>query len=166
MSPKSALYVIAFATSSAACGQSLTERAEKDELYFAEKGDKDMELAYRQAKDGLENFLTASRNPPSGHSDFSVKIGIVEGDNTEYFWVSPFREQAGSFVGTLNNEPRMVTSVQLGQEITFSKDQIVDWLYHHNGKMVGNFTACAMLKSETEAERQEFERRFGLRCGA
>ena len=166
MPSKIMLCVLALAVSSTACGQSLTEKAEKDELYFAKKDDKDMELAYRQAKDGLEDFLATSRNPPSGHSDFSVKIGITEGDDTEYFWVSPFREQAGSFVGTLNNEPRMVTSVQLGQEINFSRDQIVDWLYHHNGKMVGNFTACAMLKSEPEAERQAFERRFGLRCGA
>src|SRR5690606_9759580 len=109
---------------------------------------------------------SASRNPPPGHTDFSVKVGIAEGENTEYFWVSPFQEQSAYFVGTLNNEPRMVTSVKLGQEISFLKDQIVDWIYHHDGKMVGNFTACAMLKTGPESDRKEFERRFGLRCGA
>ena len=60
----------------------------------------------------------------------------------------------------------MISSVKLGGKVTFAKDQIVDWLYNKQGKMVGNHTACAMLKKEPESERRAFERRFGLRCGA
>jgi uncharacterized protein YegJ (DUF2314 family) len=147
-----------------ACGQSVVDRAEKDDLYLAADGDKDMEEAFRQARNGLDGFLKLSQDPSSDKSNFSVKVGITENGNTEYFWISPFQVNSGSFTGILNNEPRMVTSVSLGQEIAFKKEQIVDWLYSDQGRMVGNFTACAILKKASESEQRAFEQRFGLRC--
>lgn len=159
------LVVFALSMPMTACGQSLVEQAENDELYMAAEGDAHMEAAYRQAKEGLDAFLASWRNPPPGYTEFAVKVGVVEGGSTEYFWLSPFREHAGAFIGTINNEPRMVTSVKLGQEIDFRKEEIVDWLYDDRGRMVGNFTACAMLEAEPERERRAFEQRFGLRCG-
>ncbi len=149
-----------------ACGQSVVDRAENDELYLAADDDKDMEDAFRKAREGLDGFLRLSKSPTLGKSDFSVKVGITEGENTEYFWISPFQETADAFAGILNNEPRMVTTVRMGQEVTFTKEQIVDWLYSDQGQMVGNFTACAMLKKEPDSERRAFEQRFGLRCEA
>ena len=152
------------ACSSTACGQSLVERAEKDELYHAEDEDADMQRAFEQAGRGLQGFLATWRSPPSDASDFAVKVGLKAGDDTEYFWISPFREEGEGFKGVLNNQPRMVKNVAMGDEISFARAEIVDWLYYSNGKMVGNFTACAMLRREKESDRIEFEKRFGLRC--
>ena len=166
MLPQKLLFVVLLSASSVACGQSVVDQAENDELYMVADGDEDMEAAFRSAKSGLDGFLATWRSPPQGASDFSVKVGVTDGDDTEYFWVSPFREASGSFSGTLNNEPQLVSSVRLGQEISFSRGQIVDWLYFDQGTMVGNYTACAMLKKESQAERDAFEERFGLRCGA
>jgi uncharacterized protein YegJ (DUF2314 family) len=53
---------------------------------------------------------------------------------------------------------------KFGQTITFKEDEIVDWLYLEDGKMIGNFTACAMLKREPPQEAEKFIRQFGLRC--
>ena len=166
MSFRKVIFILLVAASSAACGQSVVDRAEKDELYLADSEDADMKDAFRRAQLGLEGFLSIWRNPPAGITDFSVKVGVTEGENTEYFWITPFREESGTFIGTINNEPQMVTSVKLGGEISFTKGQVVDWLYYKQGKMVGNYTACAMLKKEPESERHAFEQRFGLRCGA
>ncbi|HEY0661385.1 MAG TPA: DUF2314 domain-containing protein [Lysobacter sp.] len=166
MSLRPIALILLVIASSTACGQSVVDRAERDELYFAAQDDPDMKEAFQQARRGLDDFLATWRNPPAGVADFSVKVGVTEGENTEYFWISPFREESGAFVGIVNNSPQLVSSVDLGGEITFAKGQIVDWLYNDQGKMVGNYTACAMLKNESESERRAFEQRFGLRCGA
>lgn len=164
MSFRQVIFILLVASSSAACGQSAVDRAEKDELYMVDGKDAEMKEAFQQARLGLDDFLSTWRNPPAGITGFSVKVGVSEGENTEYFWISPFREEAGSFVGVVNNEPQLVTSVKLGGEIAFANDQIVDWLYNKQGRMVGNYTARAMLKKEPESERRAFEQRFGLRC--
>ena len=156
--------LILVACSSSACGQSMVEKAEKDELYHAEDEDADMQRAFEKARLGLEGFLGAWRSPPTDTSDFAVKVGLKEGDDTEYFWISPFREEGDGFKGLLNNKPRMVRNVAIGDEVSFTRSEIVDWLYFIDGKMVGNFTACAMLMREKESDRMDFEKRYGLRC--
>jgi uncharacterized protein YegJ (DUF2314 family) len=95
---------------------------------------------------------------------FAVKVAIREGDNAEYFWITPFTDKDGAFSGAINNTPREVHSVKLGQTITFGKSEIVDWMYMDGDKMKGNYTACALLKSASKQEVEEFKKRFGLDC--
>jgi uncharacterized protein YegJ (DUF2314 family) len=58
----------------------------------------------------------------------------------------------------------VVHSVKMGQTISFGQNEIVDWMYLDGGKMKGNYTACALLKSASRSEVEEFKRRFGLNC--
>jgi uncharacterized protein YegJ (DUF2314 family) len=95
---------------------------------------------------------------------FAVKVAIREGNQAEYFWITPFTVKDGAFSGEINNQPRLVHSVKLGQTITFDKSEIVDWMYLDDNKMKGNYTACALLKSASKREVEEFKKRFGLDC--
>lgn len=149
----------------AACDKSPVEKAENDEIFHVSDDDPYMRAAFQQAREGLEDYLAEWRLPSDGNGDFAVKVGVTEGDNTEYFWISPFREDAGVYYGVVNNEPSLVSTVKSGQEISFKKEEIVDWLYISKGKMVGNYTACALLMRESESDRRAFEERFGLSCG-
>jgi uncharacterized protein YegJ (DUF2314 family) len=54
--------------------------------------------------------------------------------------------------------------VKLGQTITFKQGDVVDWLYRENGKMFGNFTACALLKHVPPSEMEAFKREYRLNC--
>jgi uncharacterized protein YegJ (DUF2314 family) len=137
----------------------------QNEGYVAAADDVDMTDAFLQAGKGLESFLAMWKNPPAGTSKFFVKVGMSENGSTEYFWISGFRKEKNGFIGAISEEPQMVTSVKLGDEIKFTKAQIVDWLYSKNGKMVGNYTQCAILKKQSESERNAFEQQFGLKCG-
>jgi uncharacterized protein YegJ (DUF2314 family) len=103
-------------------------------------------------------------SPRATITSFAVKIAIPEGNDAEFFWVSPFKRRETDFVGRINNTPRTVKSVKLGQFIVFGEDDILDWLYHENGRMHGNFTACAILKREPVQQAQAFMKKFGLNC--
>jgi uncharacterized protein YegJ (DUF2314 family) len=140
------------------------DHAEKDEIISVPKGDPDMETAFRHARETLKGFLELARAPRSSITSMAVKVAIRDHGETEYFWISPFKEKDGGFVGTIDNTPRSVRNVKLGQTITFQTGDIVDWLYREDGKMFGNYTACALLKQVPPSEQKAFALEYGLNC--
>ena len=144
--------------------QSITQKAEHDELAIVAKSDPVMAKAMSKARATLPEFLSTAAAPKPGLEGFAVKVAIREGNNAEYFWITSFTPKDGKFSGAINNAPRQVHSVKLGQTITFDRSEIVDWLYMDGDKMKGNYTACALLKSASKRETEEFKKRFGLDC--
>ncbi|SFG85084.1 Uncharacterized conserved protein YegJ, DUF2314 family [Duganella sp. CF458] len=150
----------------AAGAQTPIKQAERDEISMMATADPAMERAFGKARSTLDNFLRMAAAPAKGTSDYSVKVGVTDGKNTEYFWVRDFERHGEKFVGTLANEPRMVKKFKNGQRFDFSKNLIVDWTYidASKRKMFGNFTACALLTKEAPEEASKFRERFGLDC--
>jgi uncharacterized protein YegJ (DUF2314 family) len=144
--------------------QTITQKAERDELAIVAKSDPTMARAMSKARQTLPDFLSVAAAPKPGMEGFAVKVAVREGDNAEYFWITPFTNKNGEFSGAINNTPRQVRSVKLGQAITFDQSEIVDWMYMDDDKMKGNYTACALLKSASKQEAEEFKKRFGLDC--
>lgn len=159
----SAVVACALASNPAAA-QSPTEKAERDEISIVGDNDPAMAAAMRKARATLADFLTLAAAPKPNMDTFAVKVAIREGNDAEYFWIAPFTNNNGRFSGEINNRPRMVHTVTLGQTITFGENDIVDWMYLDSGKMKGNYTACALLKSASPREVEEFKKRFRLDC--
>jgi uncharacterized protein YegJ (DUF2314 family) len=156
-----ALAVLASGGSSA---ETVLERAQRDGTAYVAKRDREMAAAMRKAREGLPEFLKLARSPRPTMWGFAVKVGVTEGDDTEYFWIAPFVQRNKEFSGQINNEPQLVKKVKVGQTITFQQEDIVDWLYQDRGRMYGNFTACVLLKREPPQEAEEFMKELGLRC--
>jgi uncharacterized protein YegJ (DUF2314 family) len=144
--------------------QTVTEKAERDEVAIVAKDDPVMAEAMRRARATLPDFLALAAAPKPGMRLFAVKVAIHEGNNAEYFWIDPFTNSDGKFSGRINNRPDTVHTVKLGQIITFRQSEIVDWMYMDGDTMKGNYTACALLKSAPRDEVAEFKKRFGLAC--
>jgi uncharacterized protein YegJ (DUF2314 family) len=156
--------VAAGLTAKPADAQSSTQKAERDELAIVAKSDPVMAAAMGNACKTLPDFLNVAAEPKPGMEGFAVKVAIREGDSAEYFWITPFTGKDGEFSGAINNTPRSVRPVKLGQTIPFHQSEIVDWMYMDGQTMKGNYTACALLKSAPKQEQQEFKKRFGLDC--
>jgi uncharacterized protein YegJ (DUF2314 family) len=108
--------------------QSAVERAAGDELVFMGDEEPAMRRAFQVARATLDDFLKLAREPGPGQGLFALKVAVADGRNTEYFWVNNFEATEGSqFEGVINNQPRMVKTVKLGQRYMFSRSQIVDW---------------------------------------
>jgi len=147
-----------------AAGQRLIDKAQRDDIAVVHRDDPEMAAAMDKARATLPDFLALARAPRRSMSNFAVKVAIG-GPHTEaeYFWIASFKEKDGRFTGRINNTPRSVKSVKIGQTIAFSQDEIVDWLYLDNGKMKGNYTACVLLKREP-GQAEAFKKQFGLEC--
>ena len=145
--------------------QTILERAARDEIATVADSDPAMAAAIRKARSTLADFLKLTATPRPGTDAFSLKVAVHEGERVEYFWITPFSNSGTQFSGEIDNTPRVVHSVKMGQSITFAQSDIVDWLYIENGMMKGNYTACALLKSalEKRGRRVQENRRTQLR---
>jgi len=122
--------------------QTITQKAERDEVAIVAKNDPVMAATMRKARETLPDSLAIAAAPKPGMTNFAVKGAIHQGNDTEYFW-NPFNNDNEWFSGRINNEPDLIRSVKLGQTIAFERSEIVDWIYQDDGKMKGNHTACA-----------------------
>lgn len=103
--------------------------------------DRRMTTAIEEARAKVDSFIAALSTPQPNQEAFSVKVAINDGDQTEHLWLVPVRFENGKFIGRVNNEPQKVTTVKFGDEIRVAKDEISDWIYAEDRKMVGGFTA-------------------------
>ena len=144
----------------------INEKAESDEIINMSDNDPAMKRAFVKAQKTLPDFLRQAANPQPNTSNYALKVGLMEGKSTEYFWMGDFKATGDQFTATLSNTPQMVRKYREGQQVSFKRAQIVDWMYIDEGKqrMMGNFTACALLTKESVEEAAAFKKQWGLRC--
>ncbi len=145
--PRNLLLWAVFA-GSMACAQ---ERVEEQPGNATEKAflgitDPEMLGAIAKARASLDQFLALADDPEPGMSVFKMKVVIRDGEDIEFFWVTPFRRAEDGFEGVLANEPDFVRNVRLGETIRFTRDDVTDWGYVRNGRQMGSFTSCVLFK--------------------
>ena len=126
-----------------------------------------MKQSFERARATLDEFLRLAAAPREGTSSYSLKVAVSDGRSTEYFWVNRFSRTGDTFSGHLGNEPRLVKKYKFDERFSFRREQIVDWTYidSKNSRMLGNFTACALLTKEPPEQAKTFMERYGLSCG-
>jgi uncharacterized protein YegJ (DUF2314 family) len=134
-----AVALVAFAALCSACAQP------GDPVYSVSSDDAEMQVAIASAREQLPRFWQAVDASASGDSDFALKVAITDSHATEHFWVTDIERDGGRTFGVIANEPNAVRSVRLGERIEVSPDQISDWLFMRDGRMVGNYTLRVML---------------------
>lgn len=127
-------------------------------------GDPEMNAAIKTARASLEKFLRLAASPPPQTSGYKLKVMIRDKDITEHFWVTPFRTKQTGFEGTLANDPKLVTTVQNGQQIEFARSQISDWGYVRNGRQVGSYTICVLFKKMPSEQADYYRKNHGFDC--
>ncbi|MFC4818883.1 YegJ family protein [Dokdonella ginsengisoli] len=140
------------------------EARDENEVVLVERGDADMTAAIAQARAKLDEFLVVAANPPAGTSDFKLKVAVRDGEDTEHFWVTPFRVAGKGFKGTLANEPQIVSNVEAGEEIEFSRADVSDWGYTKNGRQVGSYTVCVLFKQMPKEQAEYYRKNHGFDC--
>ncbi len=135
-----------------------------DKTVHVSTEDAEMNAAIAHAQATLDDFLKIVHSPPSGASDFKLKVRVTDEHGSEHFWITPFEQISKGFVGTVADDPEVVTSVSAGQRINFSRSDISDWGYSLNGKQVGSFTVCVLFKHMPTAEVQKYRNDYGFQC--
>ena len=115
--------------------------------------DSQMNDAIDAAKATMPLFMKyAIDKKGEGHYDASLKVAFHLENSTvtkEYIWVGPFSTDGnGNFKGFLGNQPVHLTNLNIGDEVSFTADQIIDWsIWMKDGKSYGGYTTRVILET-------------------
>lgn len=119
--------------------------------------DAEMNAAIEHARTSLPEFWAKFAAPAANEADFSLKLGISDGDRTEHFWCGQIEGNAKAATCVIANEPVDVFTVAYGERVKVDPAEISDWLYYRDDKIVGAETLRVMLphleKKEAAAMR-------------
>ena len=121
------------------------------------KIDEEMVLAKAKARETLPLFWAKFANPAPNENGFVLKVALPHGNgSTEHIWTRNVEMKDGKIFATINNVPRHVKNVRLGDRIEVKEEQISDWLYLRDGKIVGNYTLKPVLKRMPPADAAKY----------
>jgi uncharacterized protein YegJ (DUF2314 family) len=93
-------------------------------------GDPELEAVARKARARLAELrprVEQGMHPPE---KLLLKAGFrTDNDNLEFMWFEVTSWQAGSWRGTLANEPDNVSRLRMGSPVSVSEPEVVDYLY-------------------------------------
>ena len=122
-----------------------------------------MQKAVAKARKTVLQFIDALQHPTPGETDFEVKKPFVQKGDVEHIWLSEVTFVGGHFQGKVDNEPVKIRGLKLGQVLSVNPDEISDWVYIKNGKLVGGYTIRAHYNELTSEQKQEFDRSADFR---
>lgn len=138
--------------------------AATDEVKLIATDDAQMQAAKATARRTLDQFLAIHDKPPFDATNMEVKVVFSHQGYDELMWVAPFRRTTSGFQGILKNQPRDIPGLQWGQQVTFTKAEIVDWGYAQRGKTYGHFTTCVLFERQPSPEVSAARRDRGYVC--
>lgn len=118
---------------------------------------KEMAEAVQKARKTMDKFIAALRSPKSSQSRFSVKKPFIEGKKVEHLWVNEVSFDGKVFRGKVDNAPVGLKRVRLGDKVTVSPEEISDWMFVQDDRLVGGYTIQAMRSHLSPAEKKQFE---------
>ena len=113
-----------------------------------------MNRAIERARSEVSTFITRLDKPQPGDSDFAFKAPVRDGDRVEHFWLGNVRHESGDLVGMIGNDPEFVRTVKVGEQRRVPRNEISDWMYVSDGRLVGGYTTRVMLRRLGEHERK------------
>lgn len=125
---------------------------------YIEDNDKAMEQAVQRARIMVGQFIAAIKSPSKSQRNFEVKKPIVEGDKVEHVWVRDVTYDGKRFHGRVDNECVDVKGVKLGDKISVAPEEISDWMFVEDGKLVGGYTLRELYKRLPSERQKEFEK--------
>lgn len=114
----------------------------------------DLDAAITKARSEVDSFVE-QLSSGSGEK-FGVKSLVEDGDKSEHVWLTDIVYSDDKFEGVIADEPEFVKNVEVGKKWTVSKTEISDWQFIREGKLHGNYTKRASLKSMPQEEADQF----------
>ena len=147
------------------CGQS--ERSgdnwqKREDMAGHNASDPAMQAAIKKARKTLPDFWAAKAKNDDAYYSFSIKAGLKTSDDSlEHIWVADISRDGEKITGTLSNVPADLPNLNIGDEVSFSKDEVTDWQYVYDGKVYGHYTTAVLIKTMPPEQAEETRKMLG-----
>ena len=157
------IYLFIFLVS---CGEKdaqkrVEEHLEKDEVTLIDSNDAKMKKAIESARNTVDEFIKVLSSNDATIQSLSVKVPLSDGEQTEHTWLGELTYKNDEFTGKISNEIQKVKNFKIGQEVSFAKNKITDWMYVKNGVVHGNVTLKAMFHTMDPEEVKVLKKMMG-----
>ena len=148
------------------CGGSndLTPEQIKETTMFTDKYDSDILLIEDNAQNSLSTFFRNLNRANSRNRNFYVKYPFLadadSGIRTEQVWLTGIYYENGNYYGTIANSPMNISSLKKDDKVIFSTDSVTDWMYIHNGKIIGGQSIKYLLENIPEEQRNDQQKKI------
>jgi uncharacterized protein YegJ (DUF2314 family) len=139
-----------------AVGRSVMRTPGEPNMYQVADADSQMERATRHARRTVPQFVTALQHPTPGDRDFAVKKLFVKDGQAEHIWLTDVQFIGNRFVGLVDNRPRFIAGLKVGDKVSVNPDEISDWSYVRNDQLVGGYTIRVLYAEMNPAEQTDF----------
>ncbi len=131
-------------------------------MYDVADDDVQMDRAVQRARRTVPQFVQALQHPAPGDRNFGVKKLFVKDGKAEHIWLTDVQFTGNRFVGYVDNHPRNIPGLKVGDKVSVNPNEITDWLYVHDGKMVGGYTVRVLMTELSPADKEDFLKRAGF----
>jgi uncharacterized protein YegJ (DUF2314 family) len=121
-----------------------------------ERSDKELEKIADNARRALPVFFRNLARPEAGANNYYVKYPLSSDDHTEQVWLGSIRSRKGIYYGTIANTTISPTK----KRVTIDTEQITDWMYIQDGKIIGGRSIKYLLEKIPEEKRSEDQRKI------
>ncbi|MCC9609221.1 DUF2314 domain-containing protein [Blastopirellula sp. JC732] len=122
--------------------------------------------AYQQTIADAHQFLSRFRDmlPADGtpRPDALVKTRIADGDNVAFMWLSNAALDGDTFTAELFEVPDSLPNYRVGDRLTVTLKELMDWMVNENGRLTGGFSLRYSRDRMTEDEKQDFDQHIGV----
>jgi uncharacterized protein YegJ (DUF2314 family) len=116
-----------------------------------------MQAAVIEARKTIGQFIVAVKHPAQGQEDFEIKKPFIQNGQVEHIWLSDVRFVGNRFQGRVDNRPRKIQGLKVGQIVSVNPNEISDWLYLDHGKLVGGYTVRVQYNELSAKEKEEID---------
>ena len=135
----------------------------RPEIFRIEDKDAQMHRAVLAARRNVGVFIAALKNPAKGQHDFEVKKPFVKDGEVEHIWLSQVQFSGNRFHGLVDNHPKKIKGLKFGDRVSVNPNEISDWAFVDNGKLVGGYTIRVLARNLAPEQRKNFENETQVR---
>jgi uncharacterized protein YegJ (DUF2314 family) len=138
--------------------------AQRGPVIGVPSADAEMNAAIAKAQATLPTFWSSFAKPGNGEERFTLKVRFrvnrPGGALDEHIWVDSIEPLAnGKLAGRLANDPRDIEG-KFGDPVEFRSEQISDWMFMRNGKIVGGETIRVLLPRMPKAQADDLREKL------
>jgi uncharacterized protein YegJ (DUF2314 family) len=111
------------------------------------------------ARNTLPSFFRHLNRPGAGEEQFCVKYPFAADNDggIEQVWLTSIYFKNGYYYGVLASSPILISGIKKGDKVTFEADNITDWMYMRNDRIIGGYSIKYLLEKIPDNQRSDRE---------
>jgi uncharacterized protein YegJ (DUF2314 family) len=119
--------------------------------------DAEMDQAVKSARKTVRTFIAAVQHPTATQRDFEVKKPFVHDGAVEHIWLYHVTFSGGRFHGEVDNRPRYIPGLKMGDRVSVNPNEITDWAFVDKDMLVGGYTIRVLFDELPQERKKAFE---------